>query len=145
MIQLRLVTDAVIALLTSGLNVPVGDGEAPLANDGTLLPIEAGYVTVFRVPTNRFVGSEIAGTTGAMQWVRFEAMTSGVQRDQVEGLADMVSALVFARNAAGGFTNVLSVSNHTVIDRRPGGEVPLEVMGSTMGGTLFDLLVHRSG
>lgn len=139
------VTTGVLTMLIDAMPCPVGDGAAPLADDDEFVEFANGYAILYRVPSGaRYMGSGIAATSAALQWVRFQVTTAGLQRDQVELFAARALG-AFLDRASGAYVNDIDVPGHSVIQRVPAGDVPLEQLGSAQSGVLVDLLVSRNG
>jgi len=146
------VTDGVLALLETATGALVGDGVPPTPADADdLLALSQGYLVLTQVqPTGipnptPYLNAGWGGQTEAMTRCRFAIKATGVQRNQVERLAERAANAVVERAPAGGWVNALTVVDHQVIDRRRAGRLPLDVENGTFTvGVLVDVTVHAT-
>lgn len=139
-----MITDAVVALLRENMTCPVGDGQAPLPEDDDLkLDLKRGFAVVYRIPSGgRYEGSSIRGTEATIERIRFQVSTAGVQRNQVERLANAAGSMLTDRGDSGEFVFPMPVGGHSIMNRKRVGDVPYQVQGgSHQSGILVDLLV----
>ena len=136
------ITSALLSLFNDFLPFQTGDGEAPLAPDGGFIEPETGYGMLHSIPGTMWQDDDSWSADRAQfGWVRYQMTTVGITREQVENGASLAAELIFARSG-GDWTHMIVPTGHSVIDRRPGVEVPLTLEGVWAGGIDFELLVQ---
>lgn len=145
-VNASLVTDAVLGLLRSTLDVKVGDAAAPSPDAGDLrLDPRAGYLTVHRIPAGAaYEGSSVGGQPESIERIRYQITAAGVQRNQAERLAEAaIGVLVDRGDTPGdrGYVHALAVAGHAVLSRHKFGAIPTESLGTVQAGGIVELLV----
>jgi hypothetical protein len=129
----RQVTNSFIELLRRGTKKPIGDHQAPTANDGTYAQLP--YAIVYTLPQGPRSGAPLGDPVADGQHV-YQVTAIGEQRDQAEGMADLVRRTVLYRDLKGAFqVPITHPELHRIHDRDvlelgqvvPEGDAPNEL------------------
>lgn len=142
-VDVSLLTDAVRDLLDAQLPVPVGDGAAPDPNPSRLLDEGQGWVTVQMIAAGAAaVQGSVYTDTAELEAVRYQVTAAGIQRNQVERLAQAAISILVERDSDGDYIFPLTVPGHVVLHRSFFGRIPTTSLGAYNAGGIVEILLN---